>query len=347
MEAEQDLFHRTSDIARSVLSFMVQNRIPVTPNYYTVWFAYHYGSNEELTQDIRERERRNAPFNQEVTEELYNRYFGDKEKQRIIGLVQTEGARILQGIVETALTGLAATTEYTQKLRQYSRDLNETRGAADVRRIIERILIDTVELEASNARLREKLAAIAEESANLKKLVEQKEGELLKDHLTDLFNRRALEKKLRELYDEFQKSGAVFSVIMFDIDLFKEFNDQYSHRIGDEALQIVGSTVRENTKGRDFAARYGGDEFIILLPLTPLYSGAVVAENLRKTVSEKKLKLKNTGELLPKLSISAGLSQVRSGDTVESVVERADAALALAKQFGRNHVKSELDLALR
>ena len=93
-----------------------------------------------------------------------------------------------------------------------------------------------------------------------------------------MHNRKALDKKLKELYDEFKEKGTLFSAMMVDIDFFKKFNDTYGHKIGDEVLNIVGSILKESVKGKDFAARYGGEEFVVLLPDTILPNASIVGE---------------------------------------------------------------------
>ncbi|NNK85112.1 MAG: GGDEF domain-containing protein, partial [Desulfobacterales bacterium] len=128
------------------------------------------------------------------------------------------------------------------------------------------------------------------------------------------------------------------------IDYFKKFNDQYGHQVGDEVLRIFGEQLKENLKGKDFPARYGGEEFVILLPNTKLDNANVVAEQIRENISNKELKIKETGKKLDSITISVGVSEIRQGDTAISAVERADAALYLAKNSGRNNVKSEIDL---
>jgi diguanylate cyclase len=97
-------------------------------------------------------------------------------------------------------------------------------------------------------------------------------------------------------------------------------------------------------KGKDFPSRYGGEEFIILLPNTKLDKANIVAEQLRGNISEKGLKIKKTGQSLGNITVSVGVSEIREGDTAISVVERADSALYLAKDSGRNNVKSEKDV---
>jgi diguanylate cyclase len=165
------------------------------------------------------------------------------------------------------------------------------------------------------------------------------------NYYVGLHNRKAFDNKIKELYDEFKESGVLFSAMMVDIDFFKKFNDTYGHKIGDEVLKIVGSTLMESVKGKDFAARYGGEEFVILLPDTALSNASIVGEQIRKAVSAKALKLKKTGEKMKKITTSIGIAQIRSDDTAETVIERADKALYHAKDFGRNNVKTEDELS--
>lgn len=344
VRAEDTVLQRTTAIAKRVLVFMGQNGIPVTPRNYTVWFEYHYGSHEALEQDVNEHKMRGTPLNTELTEHFYNRYFGDQDRQRLHELVEEQTGKILKGVIESVLATANNTTEYGKKLRRYSRTLSGVDSSQDVKRIIKNIISDTKEMETSNAGLWKELENIALEADNLKKQIEQKEKDLLRDPLTGLGNRRALTQRLQGLYDEFVGSGAVFSIIMCDIDSFKQFNDQYGHMIGDEALQIVSATLEENVKGKDFVGRYGGDEFILLLPMTPLYSASIVASHLSRSVAEKKLKLKNSGSPIEPLGISLGVSQIRAGDSVEAVLKRADESLSLSKRTKPGSVKTEKDL---
>jgi diguanylate cyclase len=196
----------------------------------------------------------------------------------------------------------------------------------------------------SSRQLNQQLEAATSQIETLSKQLEETQREVLLDGLTGLNNRKAFDKKIKELCEKADRNEGLFSVIMLDIDYFKKFNDRYGHQVGDEVLRIVGSHLKENLKGKDFPSRYGGEEFIVLLVDTSLDKATIFADQIRNSISKKGLKIKKTGQSLGTITVSLGVSEIRPGDTPESVVERADSALYLAKDSGRNNVKSEKDL---
>ena len=140
-----------------------------------------------------------------------------------------------------------------------------------------------------------------------------------------------------------QAEGETVALMMCDIDHFKKFNDSWGHQTGDQVLRLVASCLSDNLKGRDTAARYGGEEFGVILRGTDLVNAIHVADQIRQAVQGRKLVKKSTGDVLGTITISIGVSQFAPGDTVESVIRRADACLYGAKQNGRNMVLGEND----
>ncbi len=111
-------------------------------------------------------------------------------------------------------------------------------------------------------------------------------------------------------------------------------------------LRLVGLATKQNVKGQDVACRYGGEEFAIVLPQTSLDQARTVAEHIRVAVMSKELVKRSTGENLGFITISVGVSTHKAGDSVQTLIERADSALYLAKRTGRNRVCTERDLEI-
>jgi diguanylate cyclase len=130
---------------------------------------------------------------------------------------------------------------------------------------------------------------------------------------------------------------------MTDIDHFKNFNDTWGHLTGDQVLRLVAMSLKQNVKGQDIAARYGGEEFAVILPNTVLRSALTVADHIRRAVMSKELMKRSTGQNLGRVTISLGCATARKGDTVQSLIARADACLYAAKRNGRNRVICETD----
>ena len=158
------------------------------------------------------------------------------------------------------------------------------------------------------------------------------------DSLTGAHSRYAYERRIAEEFQRWQRHSQPLSFSIWDIDLFKGVNDSYGHEAGDRLLRGVADLLGRNKRGEDFLARIGGEEFVLLLPMTPLDAAQAVAEKLRAVIETAAFR--HHGEPV-KVTISSGLTEFRAGDTPTAVYERADRALYQAKQQGRNRCIAE------
>ncbi|NLK60158.1 MAG: GGDEF domain-containing protein [Treponema sp.] len=155
----------------------------------------------------------------------------------------------------------------------------------------------------------------------------------LHDQLTGAYNRLFLNEYIQKLISAKNRYGTTLSCILIDIDHFKDINDTWGHPVGDRVLVTLVGTVREQLRDSDTITRMGGEEFLILLPETPLYAAMIVAEKIRR-ITEK---IPFNGFTL---TISLGVCEIRDKESFESVFRRCDQALYRAKYKGRNRVES-------
>lgn len=166
---------------------------------------------------------------------------------------------------------------------------------------------------------------------------EQHVGELRQlaeqDFLTNVYNRRAFLKSLDQASSFAKRTGTPLSVLIFDIDHFKNINDSYGHDIGDMILKSVAESAVQALRTEDVMGRMGGEEFAIFLPNTEMQAALIVAERIRETVAAKSFMVK--AEKIS-CSISIGISELAAHETVSNVLRRGDQAMYTAKSHGRN-----------
>lgn len=160
------------------------------------------------------------------------------------------------------------------------------------------------------------------------------------DPLTGLSNRRALDERLAQEWARHLRHGSHLSVIMADIDHFKNVNDQYGHQTGDEVLRQVSARLAEGCRDSDMAARFGGEEFVIVATATPAQAAAGFAERLRTSICSVPLEIQ--GEIL-EVTASFGVADNYGCNSPEELIQAADEAMYRAKEAGRNCVKSHQD----
>ena len=249
----------------------------------------------------------------------------------------------------------AASNDFTSQIEN---QLSEFREAVDFSKTLQELKssitssISTIQSAIENKRqtdsnrgnqsdqqmklLQNDLHDMQKEIKSAKERAEQLEHELLIDPLTGIYNRRAYDFRINEELKRFHRYGNIFSVVILDVDHFKRINDNYGHHVGDLCLKELINRIKPLLRESDLLARFGGEEFIVLLPETRLDGAAGVAEKLRKLI--EKTEFLHKGEPV-KVTISLGVTEVRQEDTTyEPLFERADRALYQAKETGRNRV---------
>jgi two-component system cell cycle response regulator len=157
------------------------------------------------------------------------------------------------------------------------------------------------------------------------------------DALTGLHNRRYLESHLETLTQQAHLRGKPLTLMMLDIDFFKSINDSYGHESGDDVLREFATRVRKSIRGIDLACRYGGEEFVVVMPEADPGVATMVGERLRRAVACEPFTVDRGGKRV-EVTISVGVATLECGESVADLLKRSDQALYRAKRDGRNRV---------
>ncbi|MCG6968799.1 MAG: GGDEF domain-containing protein [Gammaproteobacteria bacterium] len=189
------------------------------------------------------------------------------------------------------------------------------------------------QLEDALARSNARLHALENESQQLRQRLNQEHQQAIHDSLTGVFNRLAYEERIEQEFARWKRYQQPLVMLIFDIDHFKKINDTYGHKAGDKALKLIAKTLQKNLRESDFLARFGGEEFIVLMPQTELEAALGAAEKLRDAVLANQFHYQ---QKRVHITISCGATQFKEDDNVDTAFQRADQALYNAKQHGRN-----------
>ena len=262
---------------------------------------------------------------------LHQYLYGDSEVSSI------EFEQLKKKVLEIATNIKDVTENVEKKLEKSSSEYESSIKNLDsyTDSIDKNIMNELERIKYINQSLKDELEAARHVLEKQKNAIENIKELSLRDQLTGLYLRRHMNEVLDDLLYNFKRYKKVFSVIMMDLDDFKAINDTYGHLAGDEVLKTVATILKRYTRQSDIPFRYGGDEFIVLLPETQLEDALVVAEKIRKKISSIKFK-KNDLEFT--CSVSLGVTQVKEGDSVESILERVDEALYKTKRTSKGEI---------
>jgi len=235
-----------------------------------------------------------------------------------------------------------STADYHDKIGAYAEQIEQTADVGSLKTVLDGLMGDIRAMQTEALRSREDVAAAREQAQAAETKIRQLETELeeisekvREDALTGSLNRRGLDEVLARETARAERYGNALCISVIDLDNFKKLNDNHGHQAGDDALVHLVKVVKTLLRPSDTIGRYGGEEFVILLPETTLEDGKLVIERLQRELT-KQFFLANNEKLL--ITFSAGVAQLGAGESEAEVVKRADQAMYAAKQAGKNRV---------
>lgn len=337
-----DSTEQAAEYVRIALPLMARHGVPAHPVNFSVWYEYVSGRNAELKQSLDRLLEDGHPFSPEIQKSLFRRFLAEGDEAAIEDM-RMGIRRMLTEALSQLIESNGQAMHYGRVLETYSGHLAKPVDLDEMRRIVNMLLTETKTMEYANTLLEERLKSTSRELDTLRKELERSKQEANTDTLTGLANRKAFNQELGERIVLPESVGTV-SLLIADIDHFKHFNDSHGHLLGDKLLRFVSNSLKQCVRGQDLVARYGGEEFAVVLPDTALKGALAVAENIRGAIETQRLRKRDSHELISPVTVSIGVACLRSEETMDSFIQRADMALYRAKQTGRNRVVSEASL---
>jgi len=334
----------TPEIASDVVSEMLKLDITVTAKTYHVWFGHRVGWYPEMTLEIDRLLNRGQAITEAFCDGMYAKHIATDTHAAALHEAEDAARHLIESVLSDVEGSCGATTKYHGELNQFVERLGDAASAGDVRTIVKGLIVQTSKMESASAQLKENLEQATDDIGKLRQELNQLEQESLTDPLTGLNNRKALDRNFNACFEAYESSGDLFCVMMLDVDHFKSFNDTYGHDVGDAVLRNVSTTLGDTGHPTATPHRYGGEEFCMLVGGCDLDEVIRLGDDIRGRISGRQLKIARTGEKIDAITISIGVAIVTKSDCADSLIQRADKALYLAKESGRNIVKCERDL---
>lgn len=328
---------QAGEFLRLTLGYLAKFNLSANPVNYTVWYEYVSGRNLKLKRAMDRVIDNNLPLNNKNIEALYQKFVTDGDRI-VISRLLTKVNLMLREITGHVLETEADLSGYGQTLDSMAGQLHGIHDFEGVRDIIDQMLETTKGIITSGSRLQTRMKVSSEDLKQLHQELEVSQKEARTDALTGLDNRRGLERRLELERIRARQNNVIFSVIMADIDYFKKVNDTHGHLVGDSLLKGFAAVLKSQVRRNDTVSRYGGEEFIVLLPETDVEGAYAVGEKIRAVLAAKEWTVKESGNRIGQIKASFGIAQYVMGETGNQVVERADKALYQAKEEGRDRI---------
>jgi len=324
------------ELARKVIDDMERRQIWPTPLNYELWLHFVANPDGALAMEIERLLSTGEAITEDVSEQLAAAYL---PKARLNDQIRDAGDQLnreLAAVSAAIKQAQRSSEQYGQTLAGAGRTLNDAIDAATLKRMVETLSTATKRVQRENKSLEKRLDESTAEVGRLREHLEQVRRDATTDALTNLANRKAFDDELGRCCAEASEKCEHLSLAVIDIDHFKRFNDTWGHQTGDQVIRYVSSVIGRMAPPPRFAARYGGEEFAMIFPSERAAEVLATLEEIRVEVSSRTLKRRSTNEDLGTITVSAGLADFKFGESMESLIERADEALYASKRSGRN-----------
>lgn len=332
-----DEFGEASSLLRLAVALLASHQIPPSPLNFRLGYDYVSGSNETLIKALDELFAEPEQVSRKNLWSLYRKYFVQDEKA--LDMMRQELRRIIMSIQGEFDRSGRNISGYAATLGRFADILDPLMPFELMETEVQKVIDDTRAAEKSQRHLEAQVGVLLSDVESLRNEMLQIKEESLTDCLTGIPNRKAFEAALDKSIHSAREQKSIFCVLIADIDHFKRFNDTHGHLVGDKVLRFVAATLKRSLKGKDTVSRYGGEEFTIILPETDIVGARAVAEQIRKAVSGGKLVDKENDSSYGKITVSIGVAQFHMSDLPNTLIQRADRGLYLAKERGRDRVE--------
>lgn len=327
-----DSLEKSTEYLKQAVQFMARQAAALHPVSYTVWYEYASGQNVSLNKDIDVLTADGTVLDEKATHDLFRKHIAEID--------EATAARVAEGF-QKIMTNVSKSTSRAQSdAEEFGNVLGHWAGDAEAARVsgLDGLLGHTRAMLGSIGTLKSQLDESKREIEQLRSEVKKVREEALSDGLTGLVNRKGFDLALAACIEHCGDSTEGPSLLITDIDYFKRVNDTYGHLLGDKVIRAIAIILSDNTKGKDVASRFGGEEFVVLLPDTPLDGARQLAEKIRGTVQKLSIKRADKNEAITNITVSLGVASYRKGESISEFIDRADNALYKSKNNGRNRV---------
>jgi len=326
---------QNSHFLRHALQFLNSHKISPTPINYTVSYDYVSGSNKGLIAAVELLVKQKVKIDNDIAFKLYKKYICDSSFETFDKINQD-----LESLINDTRNTVAATSQKASDaghvFEEQAVSIASVNSAGDLKKVISKISVETKEMAEVSMALKVDLDAANQEMDQLRAELVKVRQMAATDALTGLLNRGTFDKKLNALLET--EDSAVACLAMLDLDHFKLVNDTHGHVVGDNVLKYTAKLLKQHAAPQHHVARYGGEELAIIMPDTTAKKASEIAEKIRSALASSRLKKKNSSESIGQITVSIGIAALKSDDTAESFIMRADNALYKAKETGRNKV---------
>ena len=331
--------NQAAECLRQAIPLMVKYSIPPNPLNYSLWYAYVSNVIPGLNNQMDKALQTYGTCPSIVSEQMFREFLIKEEIDNAEDL-QTALIAVMGSLESEASSTIENAEAFSDVLEdslqalQASHDVEQDQNVTE---IIAKLTANTQAMSETTKQFQSKIDEAQAEIATLKQELEKSRQDASVDSLTGLFNRRVFDMEFSQIASGPEPQVAL---VMIDIDHFKKFNDTYGHLMGDKVLQYVGKMIKELCPAPLLPVRFGGEEFAVLMPGKTAEEAAVVAESLRAKIKAIRIKQKKSGEVISSITASFGVARLIPGETPETCISRADAALYQAKKDGRDQVNT-------